>query len=145
MSPTMSLAIKFILLFFLIKYFIEKHIPDQDSNENKNNRDQDVSISHIDYSSFFKEMIEGWQREADERYPIWTNSNNKGYLDKSFFLQGKAQAYVRQWNKWKDHPEYPYGDLRNKIGVLWPQQVGTCPEIEATNLLTYMIHGLSSG
>lgn len=121
-------------MFLLIESSIAKHQPD---------------ISEIDYSSFFKEMIEGWQREANEKYPFRPNFTNydsstflqyqdQVYANRSFFLQGKAQAYVRQWNNWK-----PYRDLGNKIGVLWPTQDDTCPEIEAMNLLTYMVHGLS--
>ncbi|CAH2077496.1 unnamed protein product [Thlaspi arvense] len=112
----------------------------------------DVGMLNNDYSSFFKQMIEGWQREADEKYPIWPNTNNEGHvdfssfcesraqadLDRSFFLQGKAQAYAGQWNKWK-----PYRKLVKKIDVLWPNQVDTCPQIEATNLLTYMMRSLS--
>lgn len=139
----MSLAIKLLILFFLIESSIAKHIPDQDSNEDQDDQDQDVYMSHINYSKFFKQMIEGWLREADERYSFWKHSNDKGYLHRSFFLQGKARDYVQQWNKWKHHSGYPYGDLRNKIDVLWPHQVNTCPQIEATNLLTYLIHGLS--
>ncbi|CAH8352194.1 unnamed protein product [Eruca vesicaria subsp. sativa] len=101
-------------------------------------------MSDIDYSSLFKQMIEGWMREADKEYrfpPITSTplrigefpslqTEAEGYVNRSFFLQGKAQAYVREWNNWK-----PYRNLVNKIDVLWPY--------EATNLLTYMLHGLS--
>lgn len=136
----MSLAIKLFIIFFLIESSFSKHIPDQDSNEKEDDRDD--YMSSIDYSRFFKHMIEGWQREADEKFPIRTNTDDKGYLERSFFLQSAAQAYVGHWNKWKHHSGYPYGNLRNKIDVLWPGKVDTCPDFETTNLLIYIIHGL---
>ncbi|XP_010449905.1 PREDICTED: uncharacterized protein LOC104732081 [Camelina sativa] len=134
----MSLSIKLFIMFLLIECSTAKPI-----------RQRDLDLD-IDYSSFFKEMIEGWQREATEKYPFkpdfdnYDGSSFRQYLDQhsaniSFFLQGKAQAYVCQWNNWK-----PYRDLGNKIGVLWPlEDKANCPQIEAMNLLTYMIHGLS--
>ncbi|CAH2077492.1 unnamed protein product [Thlaspi arvense] len=138
----MFLATKLFILFCLIGSSIAKHIPDQDSEEEQ---DRDVCMSAtIDYCRYFKKMIEGWIRETNERYPFWKNTNHKGYLDRSFILQRKAQDYVEQWNKWKRYSGYPYRDLRNKIGVLWPHQGDNCPEFEATNLLIYMIHGLTS-
>ncbi|KAL0660051.1 hypothetical protein Bca4012_080636 [Brassica carinata] len=137
----MSLAIKLLVLFFIIDLSVAKYITNKDSIVRQDN--QDVYMSHIDYSNFFKQKIEGWQREADERYPSWTNSNNKGHLDSSFFLQGEAQNYLRHWKELKNRKGYPYADLQKKIGVLWPHQVGTCPEFEAPHLLTYIMHGLS--
>ncbi|KAF8091704.1 hypothetical protein N665_0438s0032 [Sinapis alba] len=85
----MSLAIKLLVLFFIIDLSVEKYIPNKDSKVKQDNQDGDgdVYMSHIDYSNFFKQKIEGWQREADERYPLWTNTNNRGYLDRSFFYK----------------------------------------------------------
>ncbi|AEE83205.1 putative protein [Arabidopsis thaliana] len=141
MSLPMSLTIKLFLMFLLIESSIAKQKPDLDH--------VNVDMSEIDYSSFFKQMIEGWEREANEKYPFRPDLNNDDssyflqsrdqvYVNRSFFVQGKAQAYIRQWNNWK-----PYRDLGNKIGVLWPTQDNDCPKIEAMNPLTYMIHGLS--
>ncbi|CAH8323012.1 unnamed protein product, partial [Eruca vesicaria subsp. sativa] len=121
------------------------HVQDHNVTKNQN-------MSDIDYSSFFKQMIEGWIREADKEYrfpPIMSTAlrigefpslqtEAEGYVNRSFFLQGKAQAYVREWNNWK-----PYRNLVNKIDVLWPNLDSECPPYEATNLLTYMLHGLS--
>lgn len=143
----MSLAIKLFIVFLLTESSMAKHV--QDHNVSKN---QNMSESDIDYSSFFKQMIEGWLREADTKYPfrpkaMRTGNADKfpslqteaeGFVNRSFFLQGKAQAYVREWNNWK-----PYRNLVNKIDVLWPNVDYECPPYEATNLLTYMLHGLS--
>ncbi|CAN7082019.1 unnamed protein product [Brassica oleracea var. botrytis] len=63
----MSLAIKLLVLFFIIDLSVAKYITNKDSIVKQDN--QDVYMSHIDYSNFFKQKIEGWQREADERYP----------------------------------------------------------------------------
>ncbi|EOA18102.1 hypothetical protein CARUB_v10006560mg [Capsella rubella] len=136
----MSLSIfKLFILFLLIESSIAKYVSQL--------ADQDLNI--VDYSSLFKEMIEGWQREATEKYPFrpdfenydgfsFRQNRDQTYANRSFFIQDKAQAYVRQWTNYK-----PYRDLGDKIGVLWPTQDDTCPETEAMNLLTYMLHGLS--
>ncbi|KAF8091696.1 hypothetical protein N665_0438s0025 [Sinapis alba] len=142
MSPLMPLAIKLFIFFLLTESSMAKHVQDHNVTKNQN-------MSDIDYSSFFKEMIEGWLREADKKYPFRPTTfrigkfyslqtEAEGFVNRSFFLQGKAQAYVREWNNWK-----PYRNLVNKIDVLWPNVDSECPPYEATNLLTYMLHGLS--
>ncbi|XP_056863691.1 uncharacterized protein LOC108830766 isoform X2 [Raphanus sativus] len=121
MSPLMSLAIKLFIVFLWTESSMAKHVQDHNVSKNQN-------MSDIDYSSFFKQMIEGWLREADTKYPFRPKA----------MRTGKAQAYVREWNNWK-----PYRNLVNKIDVLWPNVDYECPPYEATNLLTYMLHGLS--
>ncbi|CAA7048783.1 unnamed protein product [Microthlaspi erraticum] len=83
-------------------------------------------------------MIQEWQDEADEKH---TN-----YMDRGLFLQDKVQDYVEPWGKWKNHTEYPFRDLRNKlVGDLWPMQSSNdCRQDEGKNLLTYLIYGLSA-
>ncbi|XP_019088177.1 PREDICTED: uncharacterized protein LOC104728035, partial [Camelina sativa] len=111
-----QLAIKFFLLFLVVD---------------------------IDCIRILRETVGGWQQEADNKYgTLWASTN---YVKRSLFLQDKVREYVQHWGEWKNHKGYPFYDLRNKIhGNLWPTQYDTFRQFEGTNLLTYLIYGLSA-
>lgn len=136
----MSLTIKFFLLFLLVELSIALYRPDPNKKE-KSYLDQ----PEIDYIRILRETVRGWQREADNKYGIYSLSTSNNYMNRSLFLQDKVRGYVQLWGEWKNHKGYPYDDLRNKIhGNLWPMQYDSCRQSEGTNLLMYLIYGLSA-
>ncbi|KAL9817263.1 hypothetical protein AtNW77_Chr4g0286851 [Arabidopsis thaliana] len=117
----MSLAIKVFLLFLLVESSIALYRPDPNEKQKKY-----LDQSEIDYIRILRETVRGWQQEADKKYD-------------------KVRGYVQLWGEWKNHKGYPYGDLRNKVhGNLWPMQYDYCRQYEGTNLLTYLMYGLSA-
>ncbi|CAL9224592.1 unnamed protein product [Arabidopsis halleri] len=136
----MSLAIKFFILFLLVESSIALYRPDPNKKEK-----QYLDQSEIDYIRILRETIGGWQQEADKKYGIYSLSTSTNYMNRSLFLQDKVRSYVQLWGEWKNHNGYPYGDLRNKIhGKLWPMQYDSCRQSEGTNLLTFLMYGLSA-
>lgn len=145
----MSLGIKFLILFLLVESSTAEFSRDMLFKKRRISRDLFVNEKQINphelemnYFEILRGMIRGWLREAEEKYPLRMSTN---YMDRSFFLQEKARAYVQLWGRWKNHRGYPYGDLRNKLqGDLWGMQYDYCRQSEGANLLTYLIHGLSA-
>ncbi|KAL9286601.1 hypothetical protein AtEden1_Chr4g0287541 [Arabidopsis thaliana] len=136
----MSLAIKVFLLFLLVESSIALYRPDPNEKQKKY-----LDQSEIDYIRILRETVRGWQQEADKKYGIYSLSTSTNYMNRSLFLQDKVRGYVQLWGEWKNHKGYPYGDLRNKVhGNLWPMQYDYCRQYEGTNLLTYLMYGLSA-
>ncbi|CAF2030345.1 unnamed protein product [Brassica napus] len=138
----MSLAIKVIILFILVesswgKYAVNPFAANPFADEEKQINQE------IDYFDILRGTIRAWQREAEQKYPLWTSAN---YMERASYLQEKVRGYVQLWGKWKNHTGYPFGDLRNKLqGDLWPVEYGVqCHQYEGQIILTYLIYGLSA-
>ncbi|KAF2538631.1 hypothetical protein F2Q68_00019513 [Brassica cretica] len=70
----MSLAIKVIILFILVesswgKYVVNPFAANPFADEEKQ------SNQEIDYFDILRGTIRAWQREAEQKYPLWTSAN----------------------------------------------------------------------
>ncbi|EOA18075.1 hypothetical protein CARUB_v10006522mg [Capsella rubella] len=132
----MSLAIKLFLILLLVESSTALYRVDFNENP-KSYLDQ----PEVDYIRILRETVRGWQGEADKKYGLYSSTD---YMKRSLFLQDKVRRYVELWGEWKNHKGYPFHDLRKIKSYLWTIQYDTCRQAEGTDLLTYLIYGLSA-